>query len=276
MPKFASDAKAFDYLRLLVLGPAKVGKTQTIISTAPKPVYVILSDDEASLKPAARVVGPTDFAYDEVNSANGVTLLRQAEAAWKEASEGAKTGRYKTIVWDTLTSFATYLINAELAASINDKGNEVPQTAYPHYSRRLLNYVGRLVSSAVPAHVIVISHDQRDSKELPGQLAKHGQGIVPGIEGSVRAQIARYFQDVVYFEKRKNTGDGESRVLVTNLEGVYGIGCRNLPGYAEVPADVTEFYRLSVEINSNPTNPKPATKPALNPKPALKTAQQRK
>ena len=244
MPKFASDAKAFDFLRLLVLGPPKIGKTQTIISTAPKPVYVILSDDEAALRPAARVCGPKDFAYDEVNSTRGDVLLRQAEAAWKEASEGAKAGRYKTVVWDTLTSFATYLINAELAASVNDKGNEVPQTAYPHYSRRLQNYVGRLVSSAIPAHVIVIAHDQKDSKELPGQMAKHGQGIVPGVEGSVRGQIARYFQDVVYLEKRKTT-TSESRVFVTNIDGVYGIGCRSLPGYEEVPADVAEFYRLS-------------------------------
>jgi hypothetical protein len=245
MPKFASDAKAFDYLRLLVLGPPKIGKTQTIISTAPKPVYVILSDAESDLRPAARVCGPKDFAYDEVNSTRGDVLLRQAESAWKEASEGAKAGRYKSIVWDTLTSFATYLINAELAASTNDKGNEVPQTAYPSYGRRVKNYIGRLVSSAVPAHVIVISHDVKESKELPGQLAKHGVGIVPGIEGSVRGQIARYFQDVVYMEKRKETG-AERRVFITSMEGVYGIGCRSLPNHAEVPADITEFYKLAV------------------------------
>lgn len=271
MPKFAADAKAFDFLRLLVLGPAKVGKTQTIISTAPKPVYVILSDDEAALRPAARVVGPKDFAYDEVNAASGIRLLQQAEAAWKEASEGAKAGRYKTIVWDTLTSFATYLINAELLASTNEKGNEIPQTAYPNYSRRLLNYIGRLVSSAVPAHVVVLCHDMKESKELPGQMAKSGQGIVPGIEGSVRAQIARYFQDVVYLEKRKSGADAEARVFVCNIEGVYGVGCRNLPGYEVIPADVTEFHRLAREIDRHGSGgKKPAPKPIpINSRPKL-------
>lgn len=270
MPKSAADAKAFDFLRLLVLGPPKVGKTQTIISTAPKPVYVILSDDEAALQPAARVVGPKDFFYDEVNSTQGPKLLQQAEAAWREAIEGAKAGRYKSIVWDTMTSFAGYLVNAELVASTNQNGNEVPQTAYPSYARRLTNYVGRLL--AAQAHVIVLAHDVKESKELPGQLAKHGVGIVPGIAGSVRGNIAGKFQDVVYLEKRKGDGAGvEKRMFVTNIDGVYGIGCRNLPGYSEVPADVEQFYKLSLSPNVKATEKKPSTTKPMA-KPAVKPA----
>src|SRR4051812_41544453 len=99
VPNPSSAVESSTYLRLLVMGAPKSGKTQTCISTAPGPVYVINSDDEYSLKPAARVC---QFTWDLALGKDAQTI----EKALHEARTGVKEGRYKTIVWDTMTRYS--------------------------------------------------------------------------------------------------------------------------------------------------------------------------
>ena len=253
MPISAKDLPSSDFLKMLVLGPPRIGKTR-LLATAPMPAYVICSDDESKLDSATRVT--KDFEYDPVNSTDGPRLLGQMESALKCATAGIAAGKYKSIFWDTLSSFADYLITAELAASVSPKtGEENPMVAYPSFERRIRNYVGRFLQ--LKAHTVVLCHHFNESKALDGQLAKEGDGIVPGIPGKARTKIGGMFRDVVYLQKGPGS---EDRVLVCSMKGVWGPGSNTLPGRESVPADLTEFLRLGATATAAPT--KTVTKPS--------------
>jgi hypothetical protein len=208
-----------------------MGKTR-LIATAPGPAYVICSDDESKLDSAARV--RDDFEYDLVNDTRGPQLLAQMEGAIRAAQEGVASGRYQTVAFDTLSTFTRYLIGAELLADEN------PMTAFPRYGRRVTNYLGRIL--AIDAHILVLSHDYLVSQELPGQLKKHGDGIVPAVEGGVRSQIAGLFRDVVYLQKKP--GGTDERILACSIKGVYGIGSNTLPGVETIAPDISKFIEM--------------------------------
>lgn len=233
MPLSPDDASAQAYLRLLVLGAPKVGKTHCILATCEKPAYVINCDDAGSLRPASRVT--KEFKWDLV-AARDAGMLSQMENAIGEARRGVKAGEYKTIVWDTMSSYAMRL--EQVLADSTDTGKGPDGRRYwPDYEKRLRSVVERLFS--LKAHIIVMSHYIEVGGEVTeNQMAKSGQGIVPLLGGKARGTIPALFQDVVFLEK-KRTG----RVFTTALEGVFGPGCRSLDGVAEMPADVGEFWR---------------------------------
>jgi hypothetical protein len=229
MPLSSTEVEASSHLRLLVMGAPKSGKTQTIIATAEAPVYVINSDDKYSLRPAARVAR---FDWDLVLGTDPQAI----ETALREAREGVKAGRYKTVVWDTITKYAGRAEETFAAATMNAAGEPDGRRFWPRYRKHLHGIIDRLFM--LKAHVIVNAHYlEVGSVLIEGQTDKQGAGIVPQLGGQCRATIPAEFQDVVFLEKRK-----EERVFVTSASGVWGPGCRNLPGVSEVPADVQGLW----------------------------------
>jgi peroxiredoxin len=236
MPIDSKDLAAASYLRLLVMGPPKVGKTTVCVGTAPEGgVYVVNSDDKSSLRPAQRV---RTFTCDHCLG----TDLQAIENALKEARTGVKEGRYGTIVWDTITKYAARVEEVFANATIGAKGEPDGRRYWPAYKKHLHGVIDRLF--ALKAHVIVTAHFlEQSSVQIEGQVSKMGAGIVPALGGAARASIPAEFQDVVFLEKRK----GDKRVFVTSVDGVYGPGCRSLPGVAEVDANVAELWRKMQE-----------------------------
>jgi hypothetical protein len=261
MPRLASQLAERDRLCLLVIGPARIGKT-SLISTCPGPVYVICSDDEKKLSSAAQI--DPNFAYDVVNNTDGKKLLSEWEAAYLEASSGVKQNRYQTVVWDTISLFASTLIEAELAAT--DQGNGPNgRVAYDVFARRLLSLTGRLIN--LPCHLVVLSHDAKVSAEISGQIKKSGDGILPAIVGRSRDALPSLFHDVVYMAKKRGS---EERVFHTSISGVFGPGCNNLPGVETIPADVGKMWERIVKgrkggqgVSKGPAPPIRALAPAL-------------
>ena len=224
MPRAASEIAANTRLRLLVLGAPKIGKSCQVIGSCPKPAYVINCDQEDSLIPVARRT--TDFDWDYVKDADAM------EIALKEARKGVKEGRYKTVVLDTLSSYATRLEEQCLAASNTSGNGPDGRRAYPEYEKRLRNTIERLF--ALEAHVVCISHYLDVGGETAeGQLAKSGKGIVPLLAGKAKATIPMIFNDVVFLDMAKR-----ERVFITGPDGVWGPGCRNLEGTQVLPADI--------------------------------------
>lgn len=235
MPLQATDVENSAYLRLLVLGPPKSGKTHTILATCPKPAYVINSDDKYSLKPAARVT--KEFSWDLVLGDN----LQTIEGAIAEARKGVKEGRYKTIVWDTLTKYAARCEQTCADATNNAAGEPDGRRYWQVYRKHLHNVIDRLFM--LKAHVIVNAHWlDITGGAIDGQAPKTGSGIVPMLGGQARQTIPAEFQDVVFLEKRKVGGE-DKRFFVTSSAGVWGPGCRNLSGVSEVEADVEVLWR---------------------------------
>jgi len=228
------------FLRMLLLGSAGIGKTSAVLMTAPKPIYVINSDRKTSLNPG------TELCLEQKISTNWVSSLVHAadkmEAAIKTARQLVKEKGYKTIVWDTMSSYSKFLLEQCVQASLTAAGKPDGRKYWPEYHKRLEAVVDRL--HLIDAHVIVCSHwednsssedDDNGEKKTP----KVGPGIVPMLGGASRKRAGQWFEDVVFMQKNKE----DERVLRTNIEGVWGPSAKSLPGVQEVPADITAFIK---------------------------------
>jgi AAA domain len=232
MPKPATAISRDPFLRCLILGSPKVGKSSTVISTAPGMVYVINADgrDEALLGARRR---SSNFEFDNVRSDS------EMEQAVKIAKEGAKEGRYKTIVVDTLSSYAAALEAQCLRATENANGEADGRRAYPAYEKRLRHIIDSLFRAQ--AHVICISHYIELAGEVDEnkQQKKFGNGIAPLLAGKARATVPMIFDDVIFMTMTK--GERGERVFVCNPQGSWGPGSRSLETSETIPADITKL-----------------------------------
>jgi AAA domain len=233
VPVKAGSSTRKKYLRMLILGVAKIGKTVAAVTTAPGPVYVINCDNVDALEPAERRT--KNF------SSNLVAGPEDMEAAMKVARQLVKDGKVKTIVVDTLSNYAARLEESCLKASGDgDMEKADGRRAYWNYESRLRNQIERLFK--LDAHVIVCSHYLEIPGKLDTQLDKFGDGIAPLLAGKARGTIPGLFNDVVFmFMKR------DKRMFGTSPTGAWGKGCRTLEGYVEVAADIGEFLRLAAK-----------------------------
>lgn len=233
--------EASSYLRLLVLGAPKSGKTHTILATCEKPTYVINSDDQFSLKPAARVC---QFKWDLALGKDP----NEIEKCIQEARRGVKEGEYKTIVWDTISRYSDRVVEAYAAATANGAGEPDGRRYWPNYRKHLHSIIDRLFM--LKAHVIVLSHYIESSAVLiEGQVKKAGEGVLPGLGGQARTSIPAEFQDIVFLEKRAG-----KRSFVVSNDGVFGPGCRSLTGVEAIEADVGVLWKAMNGGSSKPAS----------------------
>jgi AAA domain len=254
MPQGASEVADENYLRVLVMGPAKAGKTTCCITTAPRGVFVINCDDKSSIKPAVRAWKRLDGEFGAIPGDEfQVSLVHDIaamEEAVEDAREGVKAGLYATIVWDTISGYAGFLEQQCMDATNNAKGEPDGRRAWPEYEKRLRNVLYRLFK--LKAHVIVTAHFLDVGGEVnENQVSKTGPGIVPLLGGKARMTVPAMFQDVVFFEKV-----GDQRYFVTGIDGVWGPGCRNLSGNVKVKADVGALMKAMGIVEAPPRKKK--------------------
>jgi AAA domain len=242
MPRPSSEVEATSYLRLLVLGRPKDGKTCTVLKSAPGFTYVINSDDRYSLRPVLEFTD--EFEFDLALGDN----LRDIEKCIAAARDGVKSGKYQTVVWDTITKYCWRAEDVFAAASANGKGEPDGRRYWPAFRKHIHNIIGRLF--ALEAHVIVNAHHiDVKGAEIDNQLDKSGDGIAPMLGGQLRVTVPAEFQDVVFLEKK-----GEARSFITSSTGVWGPGCRNLPGVSSVAADVSKLWETMNKHNNQHHN----------------------
>lgn len=244
MPRPASDIESSSFMRLLVLGSPKSGKTTTILKSAIGTSYVINSDDEFSLRPALQFTD--DFEYDVALG----DKLPEIEKCIHYAKEGAKEGKYQTIFWDSITKYCWRAEEVFAKATENGAGEADGRRYHPKFRKHVMNILDRLF--AIPAHVIVSAHwADVGGAAIGDQLDKDGDGIAPMLPGQLRVHVPAAFQDVVFLEKK-----GDVRSFITSSSGVWGPGCRNLPGYGSVSADISLLWEKMTQHNQ----PKATTK----------------
>jgi signal recognition particle receptor subunit beta len=226
MPNPSSAIETSTFQRLLVLGGPKVGKTTTIISTCERPVYVINSDDKFSLRPAARVC---DFTWDLALGDD----LQAIEKCIHEARLGVKEGKYKTVVWDTITSYSDRALEVYESVTKESQGK-----FWYNHRKHVLGVLDRLF--ALKCHIVVTCHhlDIPDTT-TERQVRKAGEGAVGAFPGQLRIKVPAAFQDIVFLEKRAG-----KRTFITSSSGVFGPGCRNLPEVESCDADVGVLWKL--------------------------------
>jgi hypothetical protein len=241
VPMGAEELVKSSFVNMLAIGPAKVGKTTAILGSCPKPAYVLNSDQGDSLEPAYAVT--RDFKYNVIHS------MDHMESGIKLARKLVKSEGVKTIVWDTITGFSDYLLDEVIILSGKQSASGKPdgRKYWNEYKKYLMNTCRRLI--AIPAHVVVISHyldPKTESSDDDGgkKIPKVGEGILPGLAGAARLEVPRLFNNIVFIEKRKSD---DERVFLTDTDGVFTAGCRNLKGVKEMPADVGLFIKKSNE-----------------------------
>lgn len=267
MPTNLSELPGLEFLSLLLIAPARTGKTWCL-GTAPRPIYIIASDPPSKLDSAGKAVaklGMKDIIYDPCDASEGPTLYRQREACLREAQRGAAAGDYKTIAWDTFTSYADLALAAELRATDDGKGPD-GRRAYDRFFNEIMSPLNRFLR--IPnINLLVLAHDYPESGKIDGQLDKRGIGILPNIAGKSRGRIPALFRDVGYLQCKK---ESTQRVIKWHIDGCYGIGSNSRPGVEDSPADLTEFLSWRKDKGDSkglaPVAPVSKLKSALKPK----------
>jgi hypothetical protein len=269
MPIPSSALEEDPHLRVLVMGPPKLGKTTTAVCTSEGKTRVLLCESDTALSEAKRRKGNFDFerCLSEHKTAPGTGAYEQMTTFLAQAKEDAKAGRIQNVLIDPLSDFADRLLSQSMKINMTDAGNEDGRRAYPHCTKRLLHCLD--LAFTIPCHVIVVSH----YLEVGGQemgLKKTGDGIVPLLPGQARARVAAKFNDVIWFDLDKT--DVEKRCFYTGPQGAWGPGCRSLSRFAILPADFTKLLKTfktglpTRPIPAKPNGaspPKPATKPTI-------------
>lgn len=253
MARPASELSINPFLRELLLGPAKLGKTSTAVATSPPPVRVILCEDDSALEPALRMT--KNFTISNARTP-GKGAFKEMMDVLLEAKNDAKAGKIKTLVVDPFSDFAHHVMEESLLNTQTSSGNDDGRKAFFEIGRRIDHALDFILS--IPCHVIVVSHYTQQSAEIDGQLKKSGEGVVPMIPGQMRNRMAGKFRNVLWFDvDPKNPNE---RVIVTGPRGAFGPGCRSLTGTHLLPADFTALIKTFAE-NAPKTSLAPRTAP---------------
>ena len=267
MPIAASSLEASTFLRMLVMGVPKKGKSTHVISTAPGPVRVLLCEDDSALLGARRET--KGFDYERVRNWNDMMKFTV------EAKRDAKEGKIKTVVVDPLNMWADRLMGECVEATKTKEGNEDGRKAHPEFTKRIKHACDLLMT--IPAHLIVITHFMEVGGDDGSDKPKHGRGIVPLMPNTAsRTAIHAMFFDVVWFDVAvKDKPSFNNRIFVTGADAC-GPGCRTLPNAGIMPAHIAQFIeaqKKQAKIEGLGSNgvaavaSKPVAKPSIQPRP---------
>jgi hypothetical protein len=125
------------------------------------------------------------------------------------------------------------------AAVRKEVGRDDPRAIYPKVTDRIIDVIRGLI--ALPHHVILIG--QID----PGDTSDAGSfGHILAVSGKAKTLIPAMIQDWLWLDTRisKKTLLPRSRLLLAP-QGAWTKGSRSIQGIKSMPADFTEFLRLS-------------------------------
>jgi hypothetical protein len=154
------------FARILLTGEPKVGKTTTILATAPTPICVLNCDRPGAPQAAIRH-GAKDLKILDVDT---VAIWEKGyKAAWKLAEEG----KVKSIVVDTLTLLVNNTLTLEHGKRFANSFDARRETI-----NCMLAGLNCLFTAS--AHVFIVAHyDQSDGLiSLEGRLKKDIPGLI--------------------------------------------------------------------------------------------------
>lgn len=221
-----------DY-RLVVIGPAKIGKTEHVVTTAPRPTRVVCCEHKSALDPARRRAEELgiikdisiDIARDETHMLNAVV----------DAKKEAKAGNIKSLIIDPFTAYTQWL---EMVC-IEDNDNPDGRAAYRPYNQKGKHLVNLLMT--VPCHVILICHFME-------KQGKESKGKVPAIAGQLGDYVTTAFQNIVWMDLDTKGKGADGRMFVTGSGDFWGPGCRHGGRDLDMtPADVGFLFKKFAE-----------------------------
>lgn len=218
MARSPDDIKGDRFVRMLLLGEPKSGKTTMVVGTAPPPVRVILCEADSALVPAKRVT--RDFTFDVVGDHDEMT------SAILSAKRAVKAGEVKSVIVDPLSNYGVGLLDIAMEVHKQDG-----RRAYPMVERQVCQIIDQLLT--IQAHVIVVSHFIAKEGD---ESTKVGEGMLPLLPGQkLQKLVPSKFSDVVWFHHDPRS---DRRVLKVNPQGVFGPSGRSFREAREIEGDV--------------------------------------
>jgi hypothetical protein len=163
------------FARILLLGPAKAGKTTCVAGTAPKPL--ILNCDGQSATKGAKLV------YDAEFDVLDVTSRKSLEFACSAAEQMVAAGLTRTVILDTATLLADTLLD-EISVTLT--GWDV----WTELNNCVVRAVKRLAK--LEAHLFVVAH--MDPSKDPAE------GIMPAIGGKLKTRLPAMLDDWILLD----------------------------------------------------------------------------
>lgn len=201
------------YARVLLTGDRKVGKTTSVLTTAPGPIAVLNADGQGAPM-AAKRHGAKDLLILDVDSCE--LWLKGCRAA----KDLAAAGKVKTIVIDTVTLLVNNVISVEMGRKFSgfDIWRETLQC--------FLAGFGTLRQAQ--AHLFVLGHyDLQD-----GQLT---------LDGKLKKDVPALIHDIVHLDFNPKRDPDRAFHIGPSASGLSG--GRNCDENKIIPANVGELLK---------------------------------
>jgi len=211
----AKDAKDDAFARVLLLGPPKLGKTTSLVTTAPRPLVLNCDGDSALKFPAD--AGAEFEAGDVLNAADYL-------AACKYAVARAATGEIESIILDSVS-----VLVDNLTAELESKGLSGREMWGELMATGMRGF--RLLLTA-QAHLFVVAH------YVP--TLDTASGVVPGIGGQLKTLIPARMHDWVLFSYE--AGRKPERMYLLGPQPGWNASGRNIKRSCAVEATVPALF----------------------------------
>lgn len=217
---YDESATEESWARILLLGAAKTGKTTSVLTTAPKPIFVINCDDAEKNASA--------LTYAKLQGAEFAAVNVRNIVQWNDAVDYAvalsKAEKAQTVVLDTIT-----LLGRSLLEDLKQEDWDDPRRMWAEFGDELQFGFRRLCE--VDAHLFIVAHP------LPhddGML-----GILPAIPGKSAAYIPAEIADWIWFDYDPKMKP--QRAYLVGPQKSWGHGARNAKRSIRLPANATKL-----------------------------------
>ncbi len=211
-----ASAKENAFARILLIGPAKAGKTTCLALTAPGPTLLINCDGDGATKGAAN----QGAEFMAVDANNRPSWIRAVNLAHRMAAEG----KVKTIVLDTVTLLCDNLLDD---ITVTLEGWDV----WRELADKLRGGIKKLLTAE--AHVFVVAHIEPE--------ADTAAGILPAIPGKMKVKIPALLDDWVLLDVEPERMPHERQFLLGPQKNWSHSG-RRVTRTCALRADVLELF----------------------------------
>jgi hypothetical protein len=232
----ASDyIPAKDFAKFLITGDVGTGKSE-FAATFPTPGFVFNFDHKIATY--ARYPG-WDYAEWDI-SAKGWVDFEKDE---REVAELCKTGKYKTIVYDSTTAMTDMAM--ERALQLDPKRSATSGPIWNVHYQMVRNLIEGKLRAALnyKTNLVVIAHLNIQTDQTTGAII----GIEPLLTGQLAVRVPGYFEEV-YCSFTRTTGEGKTQWYLRTIPRGYYKARSTMSGRTSLlPAELPNSYSAVIK-----------------------------